>query len=76
MLAGGYVLVLMGLRKGLRFVVSCREDRFFNGLDCLCPILCLVLLALVIGPVTSTRYRFIMIPFFALIAARACQSDT
>ena len=73
-LAGGYGLVLMGLWNGLRFVGACREDRFFNGLVCLCPILCLVLLALVIGPITSTRYRFIMIPFFAMIAARARQS--
>lgn len=73
-LAGGYGLVLMGLWNGLRFAGACREDRFFNGLVCLCPILCLVLLALVIGPITSTRYRFIMIPFFAMIAARARQS--
>ncbi len=73
-LAGGYGLVLMGLWNGFRFVGACREDRFFNGLVCLCPILCLVLLALVIGPITSTRYRFIMIPFFAMIAARARQS--
>lgn len=73
-LAGGYGLVLIGLWNGFRFVGACREDRFFNGLVCLCPILCLVLLALVIGPITSTRYRFIMIPFFAMIAARARQS--
>ncbi len=75
-LLGGYVLVLAGLWKGLCFVISSRENRLQNGLVYLCPILCLVLLALVIGPITSTRYRFIMIPFFAMIAARACQSDS
>ena len=31
----------------------------------------LVLLAAVIGPVTATRYRFVMIPFFAILAAHA-----
>ncbi len=67
----GYALVLTGIWKGFRFVVSCHEDKWREWLVYLCPILCLVLLAVVIGPVTATRYRFIMLPFFAMLAARA-----
>ncbi len=37
----------------------------------LCPVLCLLLLAIVIGPVTATRYRFVMHPFLAILAAFA-----
>ena len=40
-----------------------------NRLLKLCPLLCVVLLAIVIGPITATRYQFVMIPFFAMLAA-------
>ncbi len=63
LLFGCYVLVGIGVVKG-----SFRQMPFVAWL---CPILCLLLLALVIGPVTATRYRFIMNPFFALLTAYA-----
>ena len=67
----GYVLVLLGIWRWGRVAVSARENCAFGVLVWLCPILCLVLLAVVIGPVTATRYRFVMIPFFAILAAHA-----
>ena len=63
----GYLFVMLGLLKivrGLPKVVGW-QDRLLM----LCPFLCVILLAIVIGPITSTRYRFIMIPFFAMLAA-------
>ena len=65
----GYLFVVLGLFKivqGLPKVVGWQ-----NRLLLLCPFLCVVLLAIVIGPITATRYRFIMIPFFAILAAFA-----
>ena len=47
------------------------DDRLSAWLVYLCPILCLVLLAAVIGPVVAPRYRIIMLPFFAILAAQA-----
>lgn len=65
----GYVLVAIGIVKGLRFAVALNGKMNADRLMVvLCPILSLVLLAGVIGPITATRYRFIMIPFFAMLA--------
>ena len=72
----GYVLVLLGIWRWGRVAVSARENRSFGVLVWLCPILSLVLLAAVIGPVTATRYRFVMIPFFAILAAYAALPAT
>ncbi len=58
-----YIIVFVGIVRG-----------YFTPtpfLAYLCPLLCLVFLALVIGPVTATRYRFIMNPFLAILAAYA-----
>ena len=66
-LLGGYLFVILGLLnavRGLPKVVGWQ-----NRLLMLCPFLCVVLLAIVIGPITATRYRFVMIPFFAMLAA-------
>ena len=65
----GYILVAVGLMNLLKKCVS--VEGWQMKLLCLCPILCIVLLALVIGPITSTRYRFIMILFFAVLASQA-----
>ena len=70
----GYVLVLVGIARGFRRVRQARDGRLEAWLVYLCPVLCLVLLALVIGPVTATRYRYAMIPFFAILAAQAIPS--
>jgi hypothetical protein len=71
----GYVLVLVGIARGFRRVRQARDRRLEVWLVYLCPVLCLVLLALVIGPVTATRYRYAMIPFFAILAAQAIPSE-
>ncbi len=63
LLLGCYAVVCVGLVRG-----AFRPSPFVAWL---CPVLCLLLLALVIGPVVATRYRFIMIPFFAILAAYA-----
>lgn len=73
-LLSGYLLVAIGIVKGSRDVV-----RKFKSSDCnfsailifFCPVLCLVLLALIIGPIATTRYRLIMLPFFSVLAAYA-----
>ncbi len=62
-LFGCYALVGIGLARG-----AFRQTPFVVWL---CPVLCLLLLALVIGPVVATRYRFIMHPFLAMLAAYA-----
>jgi len=67
----GYVLVLTGIWRGLKCTIRNSDKKLEPWLVYLCPILCLLLLALVIGPITATRYRFIMIPFFSMLAARA-----
>lgn len=66
----GYVLVAFGVINSLRKCFAAKDWR--NRLLYLCPILCIVLLALVIGPITATRYRFIMILFFAILASQSC----
>ena len=71
----GYVLVLVGIARGFCRVRQARDRRLEAWLVYLCPVLCLVLLALVIGPVTATRYRYAMIPFFAILAAQAIPSE-
>lgn len=70
-LLGGYVLVVLGVFKALK--KCCLSSDWGIRLLYLCPILCIVLLALVIGPITSTRYRFIMILFFAILASQTCK---
>ena len=68
-LVAGYLAVFGGCWQ----IFRCRGlASGATGVDRLllwCPILSLLLLAAVIGPVTATRYRFIMIPFFSIIAA-------
>lgn len=68
-LLGGYVLVVFGAFKA--FKKCCLSSDWRTRLLYLCPILCIVLLALVIGPITATRYRFIMILFFAILASQS-----
>lgn len=75
LLLAGYVLVLIGIARGFFRVRQARNRRLETWLVYLCPVLSLVLLALVIGPVTATRYRYIMIPFFAILAAQAIPSE-
>ena len=67
----GYVLVWIGIVRSFLRVRRAEGDRLTAWLVYLCPILCLVLLAAVIGPVVAPRYRFIMVPFFAIVAAGA-----
>ncbi len=67
----GYVLVGTGIVRGFLRVRRTTDDRLSAWLVYLCPILCLVLLAAVIGPVVAPRYRIIMLPFFAILAAQA-----
>jgi len=67
----GYLLVFVGLWKGYVWAKGKPDDNRLQWFVYFCPILCLLLLAAVIGPITATRYRFIMIPFFAMIAARS-----
>lgn len=64
----GYVLVVVGSCKLLK---TCTASWSMRKLVMVSPLLSLILLALVIGPVTATRYRFIMIPFFAILASLA-----
>jgi hypothetical protein len=75
-LAIGYLLVAVGMVRGFLHVRRVREDRLAAWLVYLCPVLCLVLLAAVIGPVVAPRYRFIMVPFFAILAAQAICKTT
>ena len=70
----GYVFVVAGIFKGLRDVLIFRDSGKDRLIVVLCPILSLLLLAAIIGPITSTRYRFIMIPFFALLSGYAVKS--
>ena len=70
-----YGLVFCGFVKGFRNIVFAKDkthDSAYAKLAFVCPVLCIVLVAIVIGPVTSTRYRFIMIPFFAMVAGYSC----
>ena len=73
-LGGGYILVFIGFIRGWDCIV-CGESRsnskWFDRCVFLLPILSLLLLAAVIGPITATRYRFIMIPFFSMLAGYA-----
>ena len=64
-LLGGYVLVAVGAAKSI-----CQYKGLSLGgyLLVLSPLFSIILLAAVIGPITATRYRFIMIPFFAILA--------
>lgn len=66
-LLSGYVVVALGMAKIVRRLP--KVDAWQTWLLMLCPLLCVILLAIVIGPITSTRYRFFMIPFFAMLAA-------
>lgn len=70
-LLAGYVLVVLGVIKSFKKCCLSRDWR--TRLLYLCPILCIILLALVIGPITATRYRFIMILFFAILASQSCK---
>lgn len=67
-LLGGYLLIIFGIVNIMRRVksITARERILW-----LCPLLCLMLLAVVIGPIATTRYRFIMIPYFSILAAFA-----
>lgn len=64
----GYALVSVGSFKLIKDVFT---NWSMERLVIISPLLSLILLALIIGPVTATRYRFIMIPFFAIIASLA-----
>ena len=72
MLICGYVLVLLGMAKGVKLALGTGHANRRKLVFVLCPILSLILLAVVIGPITATRYRFIMIPFFAILAGFSC----
>ncbi len=68
----GYVLVSVGIVKGIgNMFAPVHENKKERLMIVICPILSLLLLAVVIGPITATRYRFIMIPFFAMLAGLA-----
>lgn len=68
----GYILVVVGSIKGIKKALALRyENRFEQIITVMCPILSLLLVAAVIGPITATRYRFIMIPFFAILSGYA-----
>lgn len=70
-LLGGYLLVAIGAIKSIRRY----KDLSFGGyLLVLSPLLSIILLAAVIGPITATRYRYIMIPFFAILAGYSAMS--
>ncbi len=68
----GYALVLVGMARGIACAVGIRHTHSGKLVFVLCPILSLMLLAAVIGPITATRYRFIMIPFFAILSGYSC----
>jgi len=68
----GYVLVLLGMAKGIKLALGTYHAYRDKLVFVMCPILSLILLAAVIGPITATRYRFIMIPFFAILAGFSC----
>ena len=71
----GYIVVVIGIFKGLRNALLLRdESRRERIMVVLCPILSLLLLAVVIGPITNTRYRFIMIPFLAMLSGYAVKN--
>lgn len=55
----------LGLRRAMRSGRWLSTETVAWG----CAIGGVLLLAVVIGPVTATRYRFVMLPFFALLAA-------
>ena len=70
----GYALTIRGMAMGFgRFFgnVAQSADWKLQRYAFLCPICCLLVLAIVIGPVTATRYRFMMVPFFAILAGYA-----
>ena len=70
-LLGGYLLAAIGAVKSIRHY----KDLSFGGyLLVLSPLLSIILLAAVIGPITATRYRYIMIPFFAILAGYSAMS--
>ena len=76
-LLAGYILVTIGIIKGFWNAFMLRDgSRRERVMVVLCPILSLLLLAAIIGPITSTRYRFIMIPFFAMLSGYAVKSRT
>lgn len=75
-LLAGYVLVFVGVVRGGAAVRRYGDNRVEHLLVYLCPILSLALLAIVIGPITATRYRFIMIPFFAILAGYSLMPKT
>ncbi len=71
LLAAIYLIIICGIVSGACAarasgrLFSMASVAFFAALGGM------LLLALVIGPITATRYRFIMLPFFALMASFA-----
>lgn len=72
LLFGGYAAIGWGFLRGCKLsIASFRETKsLFSpvGVVFLCAVLSMLLFALVIGPITSTRYRYIMIPYFSILA--------
>lgn len=62
-----YGCVGLGIVVAVKRLLDSRED-WNSRLLVVSPILAILLIAMVIGPVTATRYRFIMIPFFAILS--------
>ena len=68
-----YFLVAIGFSLAIGRTIKCMRNgkSIFSDpiIAVACAALILLMFAIVIGPVTATRYRFIMIPFFAVLAS-------
>lgn len=69
LLALCYVAIVGGWARGLRHAFASRHLLSHQSIAFGVAFGGVLLLAVVIGPVVATRYRFIMIPFFAMLAS-------
>ena len=72
-LAACYAIILLGTATAAKYIMAVRRKHPRYGKKMLTGylsvLMSLALIALVLGPVVTTRYRFIMIPFFAVLAS-------
>ena len=75
-LLAAYVIAGVGLVRGFSRAKRIEDgaSRLSAFIAYLCPLLCLAMFAFVLGPNVTTRYRFIMTPFFAMLAGYAVKS--
>lgn len=69
LLAINYAIILVGLFFGIRDALRSRSLLSQQSVSLGVALGGIILLAIVIGPVVATRYRFLMIPFFAALAS-------